>query len=455
MQTKTENNMIHDEKKKSISYETFLKYAQEHIAKKYAAVLADEDKYEDLKAYIEHFYIQNNYNIEVMDNTDELYERMFNDMAGYSVLTNYLNGSRNDLEEINLNSWEDIALHNDKGNIIKDKEKFFNPTHALDIIKRMLHKSGMVLDMSKPIVRGFLNKNVRLTVVAPPVIDSDAGVAASIRIINPKKLSKQDFIKKETATEEMLDFLCLALRYNISACITGSTGSGKTTLMSWILSTIPDNKRIITIEEGVREFDLVKRDEKGKVINNILHMVTKQSDNEKECITSEMLVSTSLTLNPDVLVVAEMKDKEAFAAQEAARTGHAVITTIHADSAEDTYDRMSSLCMLKHNMDYNIVNTLVKKAFPIVAFAKKLEDNSRHIMSIIECYFNEKGESVINVLYRYIVDENIYDENGKCHIKGHYEKVNNISDKLLNKFFENGMPKNIIEKFLDERCCYA
>jgi len=430
-------------KLKTIDYETFLKYAQEYVSKNYAAVLADDNKSSELISYLEQFYNQSNYIVEDM-NASELGKRLYSDMAEFSVLTDYLNSSRSDLEEINLNSWDDIALHSDNGTVIKSNRKFFNSTHALDVVKRMLHKSGMILDMSKPMVRGYLNKNTRLTVVAPPIIDSDIGVAASIRLINPKKLTKADFISKNTATEEMLEFLCNALRYNISMCITGSTGSGKTTLMSLILSSIPDNKRIVTIEEGVREFDLVKKDDNGKVVNNVIHMVTRQSDNERECVTSEMLVSTSLTLNPDILCVAEMKDKEAFAAQEAARTGHAVITTVHANSAEATYARMCTLCMLKHDIEYGIVNNLVREAFPIVVYTKKLEDNSRHIMTIIECFVNENGETTTKVLWRYVITSNTY-ENNECIINGYYEKVNDISEALTQRLLENGMPENLIE----------
>ena len=74
-----------------------------------------------------------------------------------------------------------------------------------------------------------------------------------------------------TATAEMLDFLAAVLRFGLSICVTGSTGSGKTTLMSWILSTIPNEKRIFTIENGCREFDLVKEDAEGNVLNNVVH----------------------------------------------------------------------------------------------------------------------------------------------------------------------------------------
>lgn len=103
-------------------------------------------------------------------------------------------------------------------------------------------------------------KKIRITIFGTGVIDDDKGVSACIRIVNPQKLSKEDFIKNGTATGEILDFLSICLRYGIIMCATGATSSGKTTLMNWLLSTIPDDKRIFTIENGTREFDLVAKD---------------------------------------------------------------------------------------------------------------------------------------------------------------------------------------------------
>jgi pilus assembly protein CpaF len=247
----------------------------------------------------------------------------------------------------------------------------------------------------------------------------------------------------------MLDFLSLCLRYGISACITGATGSGKTTVMSWILSTIPDDKRIFTIENGTREFDLVKYNEKGEVINNVVHTVTRYSEDKNQNVDQEMLLEKALTANPDIICVGEMKSAEAFAAQEAARTGHAVITTTHANSCIATYSRMTTQCKMKYDIDYETLNNLVTEAFPIVAFAKKLEDNSRKIMEITECEILPDGQRNIRTLYRYVVEgnENI---DGKLKIKGRFEKVNIMSKSLQKRFLENGMPVEQLNQFLKE-----
>jgi pilus assembly protein CpaF len=311
---------------------------------------------------------------------DDLVEAIYSEMAEYSFLTKYL--FRTDIEEINVNSWNDIKVTYSNGEIIPTKEHFNSPSHAVDVMRRLLHKSGMILDSSQPIVVGHLSEKIRITVLGHGVIDNNVGVAVSIRIVNPRKLQKEDFIKNETANEEMLDFLSITHRYGESMCLTGATSSGKTTLMSWILSTLPDNKRIYTIENGTREFNLVKKNEKGEVINNVIHTVTRHSDDPRQNITMVKLLETGLTVNPDYICVAEMKSEEAFFAQEAARTGHGVTTTIHASSCISTYYRMVTLCKQRYDMAERTLYNLVTEAFPIVAFCKRLEDNSRHIMEI-------------------------------------------------------------------------
>ena len=126
----------------------------------------------------------------------------------------------------------------------------------------------------------------------------------------------------------MIDFLCMCLRYGISFVVAGATSSGKTTLLNALLTSIPDDKRIFTIESGSRELSLVKVKD-GEVINNVVHTLSRPSDNPAYDITQEDLVVASLRFNPDIVVVGEMRDTEAYSAVEASLTGHTVVSTIH------------------------------------------------------------------------------------------------------------------------------
>lgn len=250
----------------------------------------------------------------------------------------------------------------------------------------MLHVSGMVLGNTSPAILGHLSKNIRIAVLKTPLVDEDVGVAASIRIVNAQKLKKEDFLRSGTAADEMMELMSALVRYGVSTTVAGATSSGKTTLTGWLLTTIPHDKRIFTIENGSRELDLVERDKNGKIINKVIHTITRESEDEKKSITQDNLLDMALRFHPDYIVVGEMRSSEADSAQEAARTGHTVITTIHSNSCESTWCRMVTLCKRKYpNVDDKVILNLVTEAFPIVVYAKQLENKQRRIMEIMEC----------------------------------------------------------------------
>lgn len=421
---------------------------QEYISSTYASVLKEnpDDNRELIQSYIEKYIEQKRVCVEDMDRS-ELCELLYGEMTGFSFLTKYLN--RDDVEEININQWKDVKITYSSGEILPAKEQFNSPSHAVDVIRRLLHKSGMIFDNAQTIVVGHLNNKVRITVMGDGVIDRDKGLAASIRIVNPRKLTMKQFVEYGTATEEMLELLAQCYSHGVSMCITGATSSGKTTLMSWILSQVPYHKRIVTIEQGCREFDLTVNDESGNVLNNVVHLVTRTSDDPRQNIDLIKLLETTLTINPDCIAVAEMKGGESMQAINAANTGHSVITTIHANSCEDTYYRMVTLCKQEQpGMDDDTLQSLATKAFPIVAFAKRLEDNSRRMMEITECETLPNGTRRMRTLYRFHIADSL-DVDGKTKIIGQYEKVENLSEGLQKRLRENGLSQRFLDRMLE------
>jgi pilus assembly protein CpaF len=245
----------------------------------------------------------------------------------------------------------------------------------------------------------------------------------------------------------MLDFLYNIIKYGVSVCIAGNTGSGKTSTASWLLSTIPNNKRIYTIEQGSREFDLVKHSEKdGSIVNSVIHTLTKSSNDPKNEITQQKLLDLALRFNPDVICVGEMRSDEAFAAQEAARTGHTVITTIHSKNAVGTYMRMTTLAKRAYEFTDETLMRLMIEAFPIIVYQHQMEDSSRKITEIIEGEGYKDGKVIYRTLFKYVVDDNII-SNGKKTVLGHFENPNGISQELRDELMQNGMPKNIVDRF--------
>lgn len=425
-------------------FSSVLKDVQEYISNNYSILITDdtiEDSKEHLKRYIAKYVQDERISVRGMGG-DELIDALYSEMAEFGFLTKYIHGQG--IEEIDINSWKDIEIQYSDGRSEKLKEHFDSPEHAINVIRRMLHISGMVLDNASPAVLGHLSKNIRIAVLKTPLVDEDVGIAASIRIVNPQNMMKEDFVDGGTATDPMLDFLSECIRYGISVCIAGATSSGKTTVAGWLLTTIPDNKRIFTIENGSRELSLV-REKNGRVTNSVIHTITRDSDNERQRIDQITLLDMSLRFNPDIIVVGEMRGAEANAAQEAARTGVAVLTTIHSNSCEATYRRMVSLCKRAVDMTDETLMAYVTEAYPIVVFCKQLENKERKLMEIMECEILADGTRNYRTLFQYIISENRM-EDGEFIISGQHRQINSISESLSKRFLENGMPIDIIEK---------
>ena len=153
----------------------------------------------------------------------------------------------------------------------------------------------------------------------------------------------------------------------------------------------------------------------------------------------------ALRFNPEIICVGEMRSAEAYSAQEAARTGHTVLTTIHSNSCEATYRRMVTLCKRKYDMADGTLMDLVTEAFPIVVFTKQLENKQRKMMEIMECEISPDGTRNFRTLFRFMITENRM-EGDKFIINGHHERVSRISDSLQKRFLENGMPQEVLDR---------
>lgn len=416
---------------------------QEYIAKYYATALTDEQKHDQLKAYIEKYILDGGFLVHGFTE-EELIDRLYAEMVEYSILTPFLVSP--DIDEININAWDDITLAYSDGKMEKLEEHFRSPQHAVDIVKRLLHHSGMIIDNATPIAQGHLPGNTRITAIKSPVVDEEAGISVSIRLLHPQRVDRKHIVEGGMANEEMIAFLEMCIRYGVSVVIAGRTSSGKTTLMNALLSSIPDDKRIYTIESGARELFLVKKNRFGDTLNNVVHTLSRPSENSAYNISQEDLVVAALRFDPDVIVVGEIRDAEANSAVEASLTGHTVVTTVHSGPAESAHGRISLLCQRRFQLGMAVSLSQSRQAFPVVVFAHKCEDNSRKVMDITECEVTPDGKTCYRCLYRYNIRENIC-ENGKFHITGEFEKVNSPSEYLRTLLTRSGVPLELLNQF--------
>jgi len=367
--------------------------AQRYVSRHCAILLSEKNEAAKNKIYhaVEAFVTEKG----IQESEKETAVRvLYDEMAGFSVLTPLL--KRNDVEEIDVNAWNDIMVQYSDGRREKLARGFLSKGAALDIIKRLLRESGTVIDATEPLAEGSLSGDKRIAAIQNPILDEDIGVSCSIRLLHPTKRRIEDLIRNGTGSKEMMRFLEQCFEAKVSFVVAGSTDAGKTTLLGALLRELPEATRIFAIESGTREFSLV-REEQGRIVTNVVHTLSnvERSGN----ISQEKLVEAALRFNPDVIVVGEMRDVEAFATVEAAGSGHMVVSTVHAASARGAITRIAMLSKKKYQMDFATAYQQAAVAFPIVVCVKKDRNYKRRVTGIYEVILNEQGEVGYRCLY--------------------------------------------------------
>lgn len=357
---------------------------------------------------------------------NELVEKIYSDMIGFSFLEDYI--KNHEVEEILVNSFDSIEVITNIGRK-KVSDMFSTPAVSLNMFKKMARLSGDYLDNKSPITESYIANGIRVSAIIPPVVDKEAGISSTIRKQKIAKVSKQNLIESNTATDEMLDFIVFCVEHGISMGFAGRTSSGKTTDISYILNSIDTKKRIFSIEE-TREIDFSGH-------TSVVATRTRRSDNPEMNISMNDLLRTALRFTPDIICVAEMRGEEAMASQEASRTGHTVVTTLHAISARSAYHRILSMCQMSNTrIPTNYIMQFIIEAFPIVVYKRRLADGSRKIIEIVEAVGFENENVKAKTLYSFNIREN------------KFEKKDNISDSLIQIMLENGAEQKDIDRFI-------
>ena len=427
-------------------YGEILDKLQRIIAKNHSAELAQvlysEEAEGKLKDLIMRYLNSERMVAKGIQNISELVDMIYDDMAGLGLLSPYLQDS--DVEEVNVNSYNGIwVLYKDKK--VRLSNTFGSPEACANIAKKMSRFGNVILDGSKPIGDSFIARGIRMSGAIEPCVDPDAGAIASVRKQKPSYITRENLIGWDTATAEELDFLTLCVNNGVSVAIAGATGSGKTSDMGYILSCVSQDKRIVTIED-TRELSLAQFDENGVMVNDMIHLLTKEEPNP---VTMLDLLKLSLRLHPTVLVPAEMRGKEALTVQEAGRTGHTIVSTLHANSARSAYDRILTMCLEAGTSlsEERLLKNIVE-AFPIMLFKMQLPDKSRKYMEIFEATGVKDGEVAGNTLFKYEVDHYERDEAGRItKVVGSHRRVGNISPALAERLLVNGVELTEIRRF--------
>ena len=403
------------------------------------------DKQERIRPYIRKYLTDHQISLTGFTE-NELVERLLNDLECFSVLTPPLEDPN--VEGITVNSWEDIRVTFRTGSSCKI-DGFQSSKHAIDIIRRLLQSSNITIDNAVPMAEASIGNNIRITALQAPLVDEDVGVCCYIRKLHRETWKRENYLDSGFASDSELRFLELAIRYGVSMLIVGKVNSGKTTFLSYLLSTVPNEKQVVTIESGAREMDLVKRDPSNRVINNVMHLITRHSKLDEQNITQEKLVEKVLRLNGEIVSVAEMRNEEAYAAQEQSLTGVSVLSTAHAGSPRQAHKRVADLCRKRFPVDLQSAIMQACEAFPIVVFLHALPDNRRRIMEVAEC-ITTSGKPEYRTLYHFDIEENIQNGN-ELKVIGRHVKKQEPSQELFEHMARYGLSKQELSDWKERK----
>lgn len=441
----------------SVSYNEMLHKVQHYISKYYsdeiAALLDQSDNTQretKMKAIVSRSLINLNFYSSADEKLPDIVSEIYEDMSGMSFLAKYLKhlDKYPELEEININAWNSVTLRLSGGRTVFTDDSFLSQKHASDIIRGIISQHGDTLDGAVPGVTSYIATNIRITAMVYPLIPKALGVVASIRITRPGSITESMLVKDGTVSPEIIEFLLYCIKYSVSSVIAGKMGSGKTTMLNYLLSRLPEEKRLFLIEEGSRELSLLKYNTQGKIINQVIPALTSPNENKQQNFDANKLLELGLRYDVDYFVPQEMRSSEAYAAQESARTGSTVVTTVHSNDAESTYSRIMTLMQLKSKQNEDTLMRLAVEAFPIVIYMAQLKDGTRRVMEVMEAESFVRGQGLTTrTIFRFTVDDNIYDKDGKATVKGHFEQVNGISKRLQRILLNNGAEKKVVDRY--------
>lgn len=302
-----------------------------------------------------------------------LFESIVAEILGFGPLEPLL--ADETITEIMVNGPKNIFVER-KGTISRANIAFEDDEHVLRILDRIVAPLGRRIDESSPLVDARLPDGSRVNAVIRPI--SLVGPTITIRKFFKKPLTVEDLIRFGTLTKEMVEFLraCIIGRLNI--VVSGGTGSGKTTLLNVLSSYIPNDERIVTIENAA---ELQLRQE---------HVVTLESRpaniEGRGAISIQDLVVNSLRMRPDRIIVGECRSGEALDMLQAMNTGHdGSMTTAHSNSPRDTLARLEVMCLMA-GMDLPVraIREQVASALDLVVHQERLRDGSRRVVKVTE-----------------------------------------------------------------------
>lgn len=322
---------------------------------------------------------------------EELRNRIYNSIKKLDILQELLENP--DITEIMVNGKDNI-FYEKSGYIEKWNKHFDSEQKLADIAQRIAAMSNRMVNETCPIVDTRLEDGSRVNIVLPPVAMD--GPVITIRKFYDKPLTIDRLIELGSITEEAAHFLekLVKSRYNIF--ISGGTGSGKTTFLNVLSDYIPDDERVITIEDSA-ELQLHN-------IKNLVRLEARMANSEgNNAVAIRDLIKSSLRMRPDRIVVGEVRGAEALDMLQAMNTGHdGSLSTGHSNSPKDMLTRLETMVLMGMNMPIDAIRTQIASAIDIIVHLARQRDKSRKVVQIAEVGDYKNGEIELTPLFRFV-----------------------------------------------------
>jgi pilus assembly protein CpaF len=279
------------------------------------------------------------------------------------------------ISDILVNRYNKVFIERN-GKLSETHVRFKDDQHLLHIIEKIVSQVGRRIDEAQPIVDARLQDGSRVNAIIPPLALD--GPCLSIRRFGRHVITQDEMVQYKTLTPGMLRFLSACVQCKATVLISGGTGSGKTTTLNALSRFIPEEERIITIEDTA-ELQLQQR--------HVIKFETRPPNLNKEGgINQRILLRTALRMRPDRIIVGECRGAEALDMLQAMNTGvEGSMSTVHANTPKDAFSRLETMCMMADlEIPTRVILSQLASAIKLVVQVSRLQDGTRKVLSISE-----------------------------------------------------------------------
>ena len=323
---------------------------------------------------------------------EELKKRLYNSIKKLDILQELLEDDS--VTEIMVNGSDSIFIERN-GHMEKWDKKFESVERLSDVAQRIAAMSNRMVNEASPVADTRLSDGSRVSIVLPPVAIN--GPVITIRKFYDTPLTIERLIELESITAEAAEFLSRLVKSRYNIFISGGTGSGKTTFLNVLSDYIPEDERIVRIEDSA-ELQLHN-------VSNLVRLEARMANLEGcNAVGIRDLIKASLRMRPDRIVVGEVRGAEAIDMLQAMNTGH-------ANSPKDMMTRLETMVLMGMEMPVTAIRSQISSAIDIVVHLARLRDKSRKVVQIAEVGDYIGGEVALTPLYKFV--ETGQDKNGK------------------------------------------